>query len=96
MGGGVKTLFRKVGNKSADYLPDHPGTVRRDGSFIYEQFLSTGGTDVKVYTVGTCYAHAEARKSPVVDGKVMRTGDGKEVRTSARLECDWPALPNPA
>lgn len=27
-------------------------SVRRNGSFIYEEFLTTGGTDVKVYTVG--------------------------------------------
>jgi inositol-hexakisphosphate/diphosphoinositol-pentakisphosphate 1-kinase len=82
MGGGVKKMYRKVGDKSADYQPDHPGKVRRDDSYIYEDFVATGGTDVKVYTVGPRYAHAEARKSPVVDGKVNRTADGKEVRSS--------------
>ena len=69
----------QVGNKSADYDSEHPGTVRRDGSYIYEEFIATSGTDIKVYTVGSEYAHAEARKSPVVDGKVQRATDGKEV-----------------
>ena len=70
MGGGIKKLFRKVGNKSSDYHKSHPGTVRRDGCYIIEEFLSTGGTDLKIYTVGPHYAHAEGRKSPVLDGKV--------------------------
>ncbi|KAJ9526580.1 hypothetical protein QJQ45_017659 [Haematococcus lacustris] len=69
-----------INNKSSEFDVNHSGRVRRDGSYLYEEFLPTGGTDVKVYTVGARYAHAEARKSPVVDGKVLRTADGKEMR----------------
>eukprot|EP00924_Labyrinthula_sp_SR-Ha-C_P014582 snap_masked-scaffold_34-processed-gene-2.6-mRNA-1 protein AED:0.01 eAED:0.01 QI:0/0/0/1/1/1/2/0/1110 len=78
-GGGTVRLFRKVNNKSSDYFPDE-NEVRRDGSYIYEKFLTTDGTDVKVYAVTGNYAHAEARKSPVVDGHVQRDADGREVR----------------
>ncbi len=39
--------------------------MRKDGSYIYEEFLATDGTDVKVHAVGPDYAFADARKSPV-------------------------------
>lgn len=46
-GGGCKKLFRKVGDRSSEFYPEI-NEVRRDGSYIYEEFIETQGTDVKM------------------------------------------------
>ena len=82
-GGGQTRLFRKHKDLSSLYYPNI-NKIRRDKSYLYEEYLQTDGFDIKVYTVGENYAHAEERKSPSLDGKVERN-KGKEVRYPVNL-----------
>ena len=71
-GAGYNVLFRKTDDYCSQFIPcQRVSRIRKKGSYIYEEFLATDGFDIKVYTVGNEYAHAEARKSPTLDERVQ-------------------------
>ncbi|TBU06488.1 putative histidine phosphatase [Hamiltosporidium magnivora] len=88
---GVRKLFRKSANKSSSLVYDLQG-VRRDVSYIYEEFIEGDNRDIKVYAMGGATPYAETRKSPTVDGVVERDEKGNEKRAKIILkenELNW-------
>jgi inositol-hexakisphosphate/diphosphoinositol-pentakisphosphate 1-kinase len=71
VGSGKSILFRKTEDRCSQFFKsDGKSCIRKTGSYVYEEFLQSDGFDIKVYTVGDSYMHAEARKCPSLDGTV--------------------------
>lgn len=55
-------FLKQIGNKSSEYDPNLV-TPKTEGSWVYEQLMETENSeDIKLYTVGPTFVHAETRK----------------------------------
>ena len=86
--GTCRELFRKTHNKVGEELDVVRG-VRRDGCYLYEQFIETNGTDVKLFYVcndvddnDNDLCIAETRPAPSTGALSLQrdSGTGKQIR----------------
>ena len=90
-GGGCTQIFRRVfeeDGKAKNSERNDNGKIRRDGVFVFEEFIvQKDPVDIKVYAVDD-YAYAEMRKPPGEDGKPVLDEFGREVRVKVDLTDD--------
>ncbi|XP_075249768.1 inositol hexakisphosphate and diphosphoinositol-pentakisphosphate kinase 2-like [Convolutriloba macropyga] len=78
-GGGCQRLFRKIGSVSSTYSSE--SSVRKSGSFIYEEFKPTDGCDVKIGSVSSTYSsESSVRKSGSFIYEEFKPTDGCDVK----------------
>ncbi|KYB26511.1 Inositol hexakisphosphate and diphosphoinositol-pentakisphosphate kinase-like Protein [Tribolium castaneum] len=87
-GGGSQRLFRKIGSRSSVYSPE--SRVRKTGSFIYEDFMPTDGTDVKVSSIALWSSRINKPKTPDVTERNFRNTCVTLLKKTGNLH--WPRV----